>query len=1167
MFLFLALISLEGDELPQVVIGKDGMEMVLVPEGSFIIGSDGEPDEKLQRTIRLPAFYIDRYEVSNAQYARFVKETGYPSPPHWNGTNPPPGSENLPVTNVTWFDAMCYAIWAGKRLPTEAEWEKAGRGTDGRLFPWGNEDNPKARNLSTDKLAPVDSYKEGVSPYGCYNMAGNVWEWTADWYEAYPGSGAKSPHFGEKYKVVKGGGAFEFYPIPNTGRLSQRARCLPYGFYEGLGFRCVKDVNPNQAPYDPKALLEEAKRVLKHPLPPPSPLSYEREFKKYLREGFLPIKIQGMLGEEGYVRVGVPFPRGLLRDFRNLRLSSSAGKIRPFQARALSFWDDGSISWVLLDFEAKAGEVLKLNFLNKRSLHLPNEAITFKEGKENILISNGKFVFLISKEPPFLKIKGLDGKEIVDGLEMSFVLKKEGKDINLLPLPSEEIEKEEIGPLHSVFRLRGRFGAADGWVSPFTYDMRVHLFLRSEKVRFSLTITNYSKREREPALVSSGNFLISLNGKISRTIFGADGKEIGLDFKKKVELLQEGAYGFRMDVDGRRKGEGKRADGWLKVNSGRKNLYLGVKYFWQNHPIALVSQNSECGFSIFNKEEPFEWEGGLAKTFDFYLTISENGNKQPPNDSLVGIIPPSWIAGTKSLDDLLPRGEETLRFFPYWEAIMESSARRWERGMATGIRDFGDAYYGGPYKGKNSYANLEYDVPLNFLIQFVRTGKKWYLDVAEMQVRHQADIDIDHFTGRQWKHSPQHTTTEADLGHIFLRGLLLHYLLRGERRSLEAAEEIGKWLAPQVERLEGMGNERQIGWSLFALSELFKVTRKDEYLKAAEKAALKLAQGQLPTGRFNIRWDNRISFMNGIAMAGLLGVYLNSKREEIYQAILKLAYRTLGFYPEYACRTLDALSWLAEKTKDSRFWNLIERTWETSMEFLIPRDALSAGTFSWKFLHFAGKYRFPLYIKESAKLDPESWRFLRLKGEKIEIDLQGEGEVLIVLEGLNEGKAILYNSKGAIVKQGELRGEKLFKSVNFKIDKGKWRVVLLGGESAIWEVHYDKRIIPTIYDPSFSELANIYPRANCVVKEGARQIRIKLKAKGEGFHKALIYDPKGRLAGAVEKFIDLGDENTYEMEVKVEVGKSIKKEGWGIEIYNCEVTEVEGLSPFLYTSL
>ncbi|MGB9607550.1 MAG: hypothetical protein ACPL7E_03330, partial [bacterium] len=783
---------------------------------------------------------------------------------------------------------------------------------------------------------------------------------------------------------------------------------------------------------------------------------------------------------------------------------------------------------------------------------------------EKLLINNGKFLLLITRDNPFLKIEGIDGQTIVNGISLSLKSLRKGEAITLIPLPAEIMEKEEIGPLHSVVRLRGRFTGIKGENSPFLYDLRIHAFFKSERLRFSLTVTNFSPREGEPALISRADFQFMLNGEVSQTTFGGDGKRIEENFQEEAKLLQENAYSYQLYVDGSKKRKGQRADGWLYLDLGKRRLYLGVRYFWQNHPISLISGKRQMGLCVFKEEEPFEWEGGLGKTFDFYLTVWENKGEINPFDSLVGIAPPSWIAGTKVLGDILPKGKETMKLFPYWEAILESSARKWARGMATGIRDFGDSYYGGPYKGKNSYANLEYDVPFDFLVQFVRTGERWYLDVAEAQVRHQTDIDIDHFTGRQWKHSPLHTTTEADLGHIFLRGLLLHYLLRGEKRSLEVAEEIGRWLTPKVERLEGMTNERQIGWSLLALTELYKVTRREDYLRAAEKSAIKLAREQFPTGRFNIRWDNRISFMNGIAMKGLLNVYLLTGKEEIYQAVLKLAYRTFGFYPEYACRTLDALSFLAERTKDARFLNLISRTWESSMEFLLARDALPAATFSWEFLHFAGKHKSPLLLEGNFSLEEEGWRFLRLNSEQLEINLQGKGNVLAVLEGLGEGEVILYDAKGRVAEKVKLKDEKLFKGVNFQLGGGKWRLILRGSKRAIWELHYDKGILPIIYDPSFSQLPAIYPKANCVLKEGAREIRILLRAKGEGFHKALVYDPSGHLVSAVEKFIDLGDTNSYVMEIKVVLEKGGKREGWGIEIYDCEVLEVDGLKPFLF---
>ena len=202
-------------------------EMVLVPAGEFIMGSNtGDADETPQRKVYLPAFYIDRCEVTNAQFKKFDPSFNYPK-----------GKDNYPAL-VTWEQANAYAKWAGKRLPTEAEWEKAARGTDGRLFPWGN-----FWDLSLtvwDTNSPVGTNPAGASPYGTLDMAGNVWEWTADWYKPYPGNKVPSPAYGEKYKVIRGGSEFNdvsFFRCSHRYYVPPNSRIHGYA----IGFRCVKE--------------------------------------------------------------------------------------------------------------------------------------------------------------------------------------------------------------------------------------------------------------------------------------------------------------------------------------------------------------------------------------------------------------------------------------------------------------------------------------------------------------------------------------------------------------------------------------------------------------------------------------------------------------------------------------------------------------------------------------------------------------------------------------------------------------------------------------------------------------------------------------------------------------------------------------------------------------
>jgi iron(II)-dependent oxidoreductase len=174
------------------------------------MGSDEFPREEPRRTVELAAYYIDRYPVTNTQYLAFVSATGHPEPVDWSGGRPAAGTEDHPAM-VSWVAADAYARWAGKRLPTEAEWEKAARGTDGRRFPWGDTFESD-RALTWESAAvddrrtePVDARPSGASPYGCEQMVGLLEEWCDDWYDAYPGSDYASAGYGTEFKVLRGG--------------------------------------------------------------------------------------------------------------------------------------------------------------------------------------------------------------------------------------------------------------------------------------------------------------------------------------------------------------------------------------------------------------------------------------------------------------------------------------------------------------------------------------------------------------------------------------------------------------------------------------------------------------------------------------------------------------------------------------------------------------------------------------------------------------------------------------------------------------------------------------------------------------------------------------------------------------------------------------------------
>ncbi|MCG3113751.1 MAG: formylglycine-generating enzyme family protein [Candidatus Manganitrophus sp. SB1] len=241
----------------ETIVGGDGREMVLIPGGSFTMGGgpEGDFDEQPQRVIYLDGYYMDKHEVTNADYARFAKMLKRPLPtiPVFEDDVNLLKGETQPVVGVTWIDAFAYCKWAGKRLPTEAEWEKAARGENGQTFPWGDSFNVKLANGRGDEdgfkySAPIGSFEQGRSPYGLYDMAGNVSEWVSDWYDQfyYKTSPFKNPQGPaepdiNKVLVYRGG---SFNNSPHDLRASKRFGGAHADRGESsVGVRCARDLN------------------------------------------------------------------------------------------------------------------------------------------------------------------------------------------------------------------------------------------------------------------------------------------------------------------------------------------------------------------------------------------------------------------------------------------------------------------------------------------------------------------------------------------------------------------------------------------------------------------------------------------------------------------------------------------------------------------------------------------------------------------------------------------------------------------------------------------------------------------------------------------------------------------------------------------------------------
>lgn len=248
---FIEPVKVQDFSMYRTVVGNEGREMVEIPEGPFTMGyNQGDPDETPAHPVYVKTYFIDLKEVTQSEYDRFVKMTKREKPqvPVFEEDIAKLRGPDFPVVGIGWNDAFAYCRWAGKRLPTEAEWEKAARGEGQRLYPWGKEFTYAYSNIGGHDdgfpyLSPVGSYEMGRSPYGVYDMMGNVAEWVADTYDAhyYENSPFRDPPGPDttEFKVIRGS---TWRDSKLNARLTKRFSAKMWRTDATIGFRCTQDV-------------------------------------------------------------------------------------------------------------------------------------------------------------------------------------------------------------------------------------------------------------------------------------------------------------------------------------------------------------------------------------------------------------------------------------------------------------------------------------------------------------------------------------------------------------------------------------------------------------------------------------------------------------------------------------------------------------------------------------------------------------------------------------------------------------------------------------------------------------------------------------------------------------------------------------------------------------
>ena len=611
------------------------------------------------------------------------------------------------------------------------------------------------------------------------------------------------------------------------------------------------------------------------------------------------------------VTSGVPFPKGAIGSDRHIRLLNADGRETPLQTRTLAHWPDGSVKWVLLDFQCAQSEGRQFNLEYGTAVRRKDfpSLLRVTPGERAIRISTGPLSFTVDERRlGVLAALSLDDRAVISDAKPG-VLELTGNDgtvYSSMATP-DEVAVEQSGPLRATVRMKGHYRAADGR-KLFAYTVRLHAYAGQRFVRLEHTWAN-DCGDQEFTTIKSLRLRIPL---VTAPGSGGRGYRVGgspvqqllwLGEPRPVRLQQHTDDHFTIMKLGEDTpfAEGKRAPGWAEWTDGMHRVTLAVRDFWQTYPkdLNITLDGFELGICpplrpdeyasakgtqddyrlyYYLQDGVYKFRQGMSQTQDIWLEAApESGKSQAAvltqRTPLLAIAPAQWYADSKAFGELAGPGEAGLlarydkAFAHGYEMYQED--REFQR--AYGMLNFGD-WYGERFI---DWGNSEYDTQHLFLMQFVRTGDVRYFLAGEQMEWHNRDVDTihhhrdtsriggvpHHAIGHVGDYYPQSPVPgqgmvkgNLTVDHVFLRGRLAYYFLTGARRSLETARLIADRYDTYDTRNYDFKNCRIAGWHLILTMAMYEATRDRFYLNAAKIIAERALERQNATGAWEFYW-------------------------------------------------------------------------------------------------------------------------------------------------------------------------------------------------------------------------------------------------------------------------------------------------------------------------